>query len=138
MTQRRQIDLYNIQTVKQVLTKFALRHETLQGTVGSADYAYFYLDGLAAANAFKGSFLKYAQQFGLHACWHVADFIEEDNPTLRHFKSTVPLNCRTGKSSFFVAEQFAFQQGFRQGGAIDRHEGTWSLCHPVDRPSYLF
>ena len=31
---------------------------------------------------------------------------------------------RPGESSFFVAEKFAFQKGFGQGGAVDCDEGV--------------
>jgi hypothetical protein len=58
------------------------------------------------------------QQFGLQRRRHLADFVEQDGPLVANFKFAGLGVIGAGKSSCFVAEQFAFLQDGGSGGAL--------------------
>ena len=71
------------------------------------------------ADAGKRSVLQHAQQFHLDGKRHVADFVEEKRAAVRLFEASGAAGDGTGERAFFVAEEFAFQQIFRNGTAVD-------------------
>ena len=106
--------------------------------IGGGDDAHVHLDGLRAADPFEGAFLQDAQQLGLHGGGHVADFVEEDRAAVGHLESAAPLADGAGEGALFMAEQLAFQQGFRQGRTVDGHERPGALLGGgVDGPGHL-
>ena len=55
--------------------------------------------------------------------WHVADFIQKQSAAVRQLnQATGALGPCSGEGAGPVTEQFALDQGFRNGGAVDRHE----------------
>ena len=53
----------------------------------------------------------------------VADFIQKNGAMVGQLEQTdFPAFFGTGESTFFMAEELAFQKCFRKGGAIDRHK----------------
>ena len=67
-------------------------------------------------------FLQHAHQLDLRARRHVADFIEKNGAVVGLLEAADAPGFRAGERAAFVAEQFAFQQGFRDGRAIDGDE----------------
>ena len=59
------------------------------------------------------------QELGLKRLAHVRDFIEKNRAAIGFFNATGLLFHRAGERALFVAKQFAFEQGFGDGGAID-------------------
>ena len=53
---------------------------------------------------------------------HVADFVEKNRAVVALLEFADALHGRAGERASFVAEQFAFQQLFGNGGAVDREE----------------
>ncbi len=78
--------------------------------------------GLSPPTRSISPFFQHAQQLGLHGERHVADFVQKKRAAggLLEF-SDVPRG-RAGEGTFFVAEQFRFDQLGGHGGAIERHE----------------
>ena len=72
-----------------------------------------------AADAGERAVLQKPQQFGLERLAHVADFVQKNRAAIGFLDAAGFLFHRAGESALFVAEQFAFQEGFRNGGAID-------------------
>ncbi len=70
----------------------------------------------------QGAFLEHAQEFGLGAGSEVADFVEENGAAVRLFEAPDPPRLRAGEGAAFVAEQFALEQGLRDGRAVDGDE----------------
>src|SRR6516162_1877498 len=50
------------------------------------------------------------QQLGLQRQRHISDFVQEQSPTVSHFKAADFLRKGPGKRAFFVAEEFAFHK----------------------------
>ena len=65
-----------------------------------------------------------AEEFGLGGGGHVADFVEEEGAVLGEFEAAGAAFDGTGEGAFFVAEEFAFDERFRHGGAIEGDEGA--------------
>ena len=70
----------------------------------------------------KHFLLQHAQQLDLRAGRHVADFIQENRAVIGLLEPADAPQFGAGERAAFVAEQFAFQQRFGNGGAIDGDE----------------
>jgi len=92
--------------------------------VGGADDADIDFSRLVAADAFKLAFLQHAQQFGLQGQGQFADLVQKDGTEMRVFKTSGFGAVGPGKGSFFVAEEFGFEQVFGNGRAVDLDEGV--------------
>ena len=87
--------------------------------VGGGDEADVDAQFLRAADAREGAVLQKPQQLGLQRLAHVGDFIEKNRAAVGFLDAAGLLFQRAGERALFVAEQFAFQQRFGNGGAID-------------------
>ncbi len=108
--------------------------------VGGRDQADIDLDRLRAADAIDLAFLNRAQQFRLEARMHLADFVEQQGAAMRFLEFADAAGDGAGERAFLVAEQFAFEQIFRDRGAIDRDErclGALALAVDVAREHFL-
>ena len=90
--------------------------------VGGGDDADIHLDGAVAADAFEFALLQHAQQLGLDAGRNFADFIQQNGAAVGQFKAAFAFVQRAGEGAAFMAEKFAFNQVFRDGGAVDLDE----------------
>ena len=93
-----------------------------QVAVAGGENADVDANGRVAADAVDFALLDGAQQFGLHAHIHFADFVEQERAAMGRFEFTGAPGEGAGEGAFFVAEQLAFQQGFGNGGAVQRDE----------------
>ena len=100
-----------------------MRHGFFEVDVGGRDDAGIDGDFLASADTFDGLFLEEAEEFDLEGLGDFADFIEEEGAVAGGFDSAFALEVGAGEGSFFVAEEFAFEEGFGDGTAIDGDEG---------------
>src|SRR5215468_2280263 len=92
-----------------------------------------------AADVFDLAFLEHSQERDLNLRGQVANFVQENRPTIRGFKTPNPSLYRPGKGAFFVSEEFRSNQRRRDCGAIHRNKssrGTARLL--VDRSGYQF
>ena len=71
------------------------------------------------ADAVETPLLGHAEQLGLQRRGHVGDFIQEDGAVVGHLEAANPLRHRAGEGAFLVPEELAFEQGLRDGGAVD-------------------
>ena len=82
---------------------------------------------------------KHAQQLGLHLQADVADLVEEQRAAVGQLEAADLVAVGAGERALDVAEQLAFQQARRQGGAVDLDE---RLAGPravvVDAPGQQF
>src|SRR5262249_5153120 len=81
-------------------------------------------DIFSAADTLKAIILKNPQQFGLRSQGDIANFIQENGAAVGLLKTANPTSAGACESAAFVAEQFAFEQRFRDSGAIDSDEGA--------------
>ena len=88
-----------------------------------AQDAYVEGDHLRPAHAYQFPFLKHAQQPPLKGKRQVSDFIEEQGSGVGQLEhARLALTPRAGKRTFLIAEKFAFQQPFGDGGTVHGHE----------------
>lgn len=83
------------------------------------------VDGDAMLTAYRTDilFLENPQQAVLQDIRHVSDFVEEQRPAIGRFKKAhfaIPVSSRKGPAS--IAEEFTFQQTFRNRPAVDRYK----------------
>src|ERR1017187_7263286 len=79
--------------------------------------------GFRSAQGADFMLLEEAQQVALKALVDLADFVQENRPPVGGFEDTDAVAVGAGKRAAHSAEEFAFQQRRRDGGAIHRHEG---------------
>ena len=65
---------------------------------------------MVGAYAFDGAFAEHAQEFDLGGLVDFSDFVEEEGAAVGLFESADAFLCGAGEGSFFVAEEFAFQE----------------------------
>ena len=110
-----------IDPVIKVLAELAFAHQCFQVHIRSADKADVHGDGLAAADPHDAAVLDRTQQFRLQVQGDVANLIEEERPTIGLFKLAGVVSVGIREGSFHVAEEFAFEERFRDGAGIDSH-----------------
>ena len=86
------------------------------------DDAHVHGKRLGAADALEGLLLEDAQELHLRAGREVADLVEEERAFVRLLEAADAPLLRAGERTAFVAEEFALQKIFRDGGAIDGDE----------------
>ena len=118
LTQGRQDDVDHPQAEIQVLAEGAAAHLFLEVHVGGGDHPHVHLQGRVLAHRVEGALLQEAQQAQLHERRDVADLVEEQGAAVRLEDAAHPVPVRTGERALAVAEQFALQERFRDGGAI--------------------
>ena len=74
---------------------------------------------LRAADARERAVLQKPQQLGLQRPAHVGDLVQENRAAVGLLHAPGLLLERAGERAFLVAEQFAFEQRFRDRGAVD-------------------
>jgi hypothetical protein len=87
--------------------------------IGGGDAAEIHLDLPVAADADDLLFLEHAQQIRLRLEADVADLVQEDAAAVGHFELALLAVLRASEGAFLVAEQLAFQQGFREPAAMN-------------------
>ena len=118
-----QAQIDDVEAIEQVLAEGALLDGLGEIAVRGGDDADVDLDRLAAADAVDLAFLDGAQQLGLQAHIHLADFVEQQGAAIGLFELADAAGDGAGEGALFMAEQFGFQQIVRDRRAIDRNEG---------------
>lgn len=117
----------------EVFPELAGLHEGLEGPVSGGEDADVGVNGLAAADAFEGSFLEETEELLLEGRGQVADFVEEDRAALGPFEVTEVAFGRSGEGSALVSVQLALGKGLGQPRAIDGDERSGSpVAVPVN------
>ena len=87
--------------------------------VGRGNETDVHMQFIVAADAGVSAVLQKTEQFGLERAAHVADFVQEDGAVVGFLDAAEFLFDGAGEGAFFMAEKFAFQEVFRNGGAVD-------------------
>ena len=87
IAQRRQMDVEDVEAVKQVLAQMAAAHRFLGHLIGGRHHPHVHFEfGLAAQPPHLGIFQN-AQQLGLRLQGHFADFVQQQRAVLGHFEA---------------------------------------------------
>ena len=114
LAQRGQAQVHDIQAIEQVFAEGAVLDRLGQVAVGGGDDADVHLDRLGAADAVDLALLDGAQQLGLQAGIHLADFVQQQGAAIGFLELADAPGDGAGEGAFLMAEQFGFQQVFRE------------------------
>ena len=128
-----------VQAVTQVGTELSAGHHGVQIAVRGRDDPGVGLDRLISADALELLLLDRAQDLALHQQRHVAHLVQKEGAAVAFLELADALAHGPGKSPFFVAEEFAFQERFGNCRTVDGQE---LLSGPIavlmDRPGDEF
>jgi len=131
VSQRRQLDGVNVKTVVEVLAQSPLADRLMQRTIGCGEDAHVDRQLFACAETENSLLFENTEQFGLHLRPHLGDLVEEKAATVRPLEASLAPAIRARKGPALVAEQFAFDQAFRDRRAIDCHVRSILARRPV-------
>ena len=104
-----------------------------QVAVAGGDHAGIDADGLRVAHPLELMLLEHAEQFELQLGRGGVDFIEEDGAGVGGLEAAGAVGHGAGERAADVPEQFALQQVFGQGAAVDADErAAASRAEPVN------
>ena len=125
------------QPIVQILAKAALLNQAIQILVRGRDDPHVAGDGFVAADTLEPPFLEQPQDLGLRGGSHVPDLVQEQRARVTLLELADPFSVGPRETAAFVPEQFALQQRFGNGGAIDGEEGGLvATAMVVDRPRH--
>src|SRR5208282_6235994 len=117
--------------------KRARARRFFQVAVGRGDQPDVEFDGTRSTDSFELPLLQNAQELGLHGDGQLPDFIQKNRAAFGDLELSFLLRDCAGESSAFVPEQFALQQGFGDGRAVDRDKRlVGPAAVQVDSPRY--
>ena len=118
-TQAGNLDGVYIEAVEQILAETPGAHFVAQLNVGGGYQPYVHANGFVAPDPFDLAFLQGAQDLALGVQAEGDDFVEEQGAAVGAFEAPRAAAVGTGEGAPFHAEEFGFDQAFRQGGAVE-------------------
>ena len=109
-----QRDHHHVEAVIQILPERFVADGGFQIVMRGGQHAHIHGNGFAAAEPLQAIFLQHAEQLHLRARRHVADFIQKNGAVIGLLKPADALAGGAGEGAALMAEQFAFQQRFRE------------------------
>jgi hypothetical protein len=100
--------LNDIHPAVKVFTESSLADGIFQLVVGGGDESDIDFNRVGTAEAHEGAFFRHAQDFGLDAGGHVADFVEKNGTAAGAFEQSFFAPAGVGERSGLVTEEFAF------------------------------
>ncbi len=105
--------------VEQILAQLALGNRFIRLAIGGRDQtAVGFVRGLPTHRT-HFLVLQHSQELALGIDWHFGDLVQQQRPAFRQPKQSIAIGVRAGEGAFHGAEELAFDQFARQGGAID-------------------
>ena len=122
MPQRRDGDREDVQPVIQIIPEPALGDLLRQIPARRGKDSHIYFPGTGAPQPLEFPFLNDTQQLCLQFQGQFADLVQEDRSLVGYFEPSHLQRMGPGEGPFLPAEEFAFDQVGRKGGAIHRDE----------------
>ncbi len=122
LAQRGQDDGHHVHAVVEILAEPALVHLLGKGLVGGGDEAHIHLALDVLAQPANGSLLQHAQELDLKLGGQLADLVQEERPLVGRLHESGVIAVGAGEGAPAIAEEFALQERFGEGAAVDRHE----------------
>ena len=124
LAQRRNAQLELSKAVEEVLTEAAFFDGGFEILVSGGDDADVDFNLAVTAETVEGLAIEHAQEFHLSLQLQFADFVEEESAFLGEFEKAGLRGIGAAEGAFFVSEEFAFDEVFGEGGAVDIDPGT--------------
>ena len=122
LSQRRYVDAYGIEPVKEIFTYYFTFEKLLYVLVCGGDHAHIHVYRLGCAEGKDCFFLQNAKQLGLERHGHGIDLIEIDGSAVGFLKYAF-LVFSACESSFPRTKEQTLQYVFRQGSAVESYKG---------------
>lgn len=119
-----EIDGHGIDAEEEVETESAVFDLAAEVSVGGRDQAGVDAAGFVAADADEGAVLQDLEELGLNAEVEAAHLVEEKGAHMGLLDTAQFGGHGTGKCTLFVAKEFGFEQGVRDGGTTYLDEGA--------------
>jgi hypothetical protein len=122
VAQRRQLEARDVQPVKEIGAEAIVGDRGLERRIGSRDDSRGKQALLGSAEPAKTPILDHPKKLCLKLERQLCDFIQKNGPAASYLEQS-PLEIPgIGEGTGLVSEEFALQQSFRNGGAVDCHE----------------
>src|SRR6185312_10855550 len=121
--QRRQVNVEDIQPIKKILSQPALTNCFGQIAIACRENTDVQGNLSSAPNATQSALLDHSQQLSLHGRLHLRYFVEQQGAALRGLEAALAAALSAGESAALMSEQFALDQRFWYGRAIDSKKG---------------
>ena len=122
VAQRRDVDGDDVEAIVEVLAEGAFLEGGAEIAIRRGDEADIDFESFRAAEALEFAFLENPKKFDLNRGRDVADFVEEKRALVGELEFSGLRGRGAGEGALFVAEQFAFEKIFGDGGAVDFEE----------------
>src|SRR5262245_57955348 len=86
VAQRRHMDWYHIQTIKQIITEGVFGHHLPELLIRCSDNPYIRANGFTTPHPLKFTLLEHAQQFGLQIEAQTPHLVEKQCPRMRQLE----------------------------------------------------
>ena len=120
LAQRRNHQLEHAESIIQIFAELLLADVVLQVLVRGGDDPHVDADFLGGPDRQERMPFQNAQQLGLPFEGHFADFVEKQRAQIGLLEIAGMVAVGAGERAGLVAEQLAFHQVGRNGGAVDR------------------
>src|SRR5215472_4008808 len=128
LPQGRQVQVHDIEPIKEVLAKFSFLRELGQVLVGRSHDANVYFHRAALADPPNLPLLDGAQQLRLDFRANVANLVEKERAAACLLEQPPAEAGRAGEGALRMTEELAFHQRFGDGAAIHRYEWAARPC----------
>src|SRR5215831_1109841 len=104
------MNINDVQAIEKVLTKTPFFHFAVKILIGSRDDPDVRIDRSRSAETLEFTVLQDAQQLDLDGRRDFTDFVEEKGTAIGQLESSFFAGIGARKCTFFIAEQFRFEQ----------------------------
>ncbi len=123
-TEWRENERNDVDAIVEVFSELRFSNKVIKILVRRCHDADIDLDWLNPPDSCKFALLDDTQELRLRDRTQVTDFVQEQRSGVRQFKLSDASGCGIRERPFFVAEEFAFYERFRQRRAVQGNEGA--------------
>src|ERR1700730_17486409 len=124
LAQGRHVNVENVKAIIKIPAYFTAGHGVLRNFIGRGQDANVYRGFDFAAEAAQLVIFQDSKQFGLSRYWPFPNLIEKNRPALGELEATGAALESACEGALFMTEDFAFDQGLGNSGAINGYERT--------------
>src|SRR6202022_1193397 len=124
LAQGRHVNVENVKSIVKITAYFTAGYGVLRDFIGRGEDAHVYWRFDFAAEAAQLVIFQDSKQFGLLSHWHFPNLIEKNRSALGKLKTAGASLQSAGEGALFMTEDFAFDQGLWNSGAINGYERT--------------
>src|SRR4030095_184042 len=121
--QRWNLNGYDGEPIKQILTELALSHHSFEIPVCGGHHLDIDGNVLDPTHAPKSLVFENPQEFRLQIKVHFADFVQKDCTAVCHFKNTLLQRLGIGKGAFLVAKELRLNQSLGNCRTVQSEKG---------------